>query len=86
MYKNCGRNLLLFRHENFEHHQSSWEVFFVLFLDLGAWKWQVEVVTYRSHKYCQGISSQSKTTLSVFMRGRQASQMLGPGVQQGEYM
>lgn len=56
----------------------------IFFQDLGAWKWQVKVVTYRSYKYCQGISSQSKTTLSVFMWRRQASQMLGPGVQQGE--
>ncbi len=51
---------------------------------MGPSQWPTEVNPHRSHQCCQSTDGQPSTTLPVFCWRGQASQVLGPGVQQGK--
>lgn len=51
--------------------------------DLGSGQWEAETVSYWTHQYSAWCGSQHSQPLSLLLWRRQASQVLGSGVQQG---
>jgi hypothetical protein len=56
----------------------------VAVIDLGAWQWQAEGFADWSHQQCPRPGCQQPASLPLQLWGRQTSQVLGLGVQQGE--
>lgn len=68
--------------EIFYNHPSKTGMLFVV-TDLGPGQWEAKTLSDRTHQHSPWCGSQQPQPLPVLLWWRQASQMLGSGVQQG---